>query len=53
VRHVGTDRSGRCGPNIGRGRKAKKLLCFGDLASQGIGRITIALPSEGSLTHMG
>ena len=53
VSHVVAGRVGGCGPDVGRGRKAKGLLRFGDLAGQGIGRISLAFPSDGSLMHAG
>ena len=53
VRHIGTSQSRGRGPDVGRGREAKELLRFGNLAGQGIGRIALALPSEGGLTHAG
>ena len=53
VSHAGTGRSRGRGPDVERGREAEELLRFGDLAGQGIGRISLVLPSEGGLTHAG
>ena len=51
VGHAGTRRAGGGRPDVVRGRDDEQLLRLGDLASQGIGRIALALPSEGSLPH--
>ena len=51
VSHVGTGR-GR-GSDVGRSRDAEDLRRLGDLASQGVGRIALALPGDGGLTHAG
>ena len=53
VGHAGTGRSRGRGPNVGRGREAEELFYVGDLAGQGISRITLALPGDGGLTHAG
>ena len=34
-------------------REGEELLCVGDLLGQGIGRVALALPSEGGLPQTG
>jgi hypothetical protein len=53
VGHAAARRVGGGGPSVVGGRGDEELLRLGDLAGQCIGRITLALPREGSRTHTG
>ena len=49
----GTRRAGGGNPAVGGSREGEELLRVGDLLCQGIGRVALALPVEGSLPQAG
>jgi hypothetical protein len=51
VGHAASRRGRGRGPNVPGGGRGEELLHLGDLAGQGIGRVVLALPHEGSRAH--